>query len=828
MAKRRKNHRVACAARQTAHPTPNRPVIGLTAVLLGLTVGAAVVGAAPAAAQVTGEAAGTARAFTVPAGPLDRTLNAFASAAGVELAVDPGLLQGRSSQGLSGRYSVSGGFAELLRGHGLQAARDANGRYALSRAAQPAQGPATAGGVAVLPAVTVTGRAATVTAPYAGGQVATGGRVGLLGDKDFMETPFSTVSYTDKFIEDQQAKDITEVIAKTDPAVFSNGVSGAWSENYSIRGFSSGTTDVTIGGLVGMAPYYRTSPEMFERIEVLKGPSALLNGMPPGGSVGGAVNLVPKRAGNEPLTRLTTTYMSDSQFGGHVDLGRRFGENKEFGVRFNGAYRDGEGAVDHQDKKTKLGSLGLDWRGERVRLSADLYHSEDRVDGVTRGIGLATGVAVPRAPKPETLLNPSWSYVQNKDEAAIARGEVDVTDDLTAYAAIGTSRSQYAYNGAISAQVLNAAGDFRTTMGQLGFTVRKVSGEVGLRGKFQTGDVKHQWALNATRYSDNQREYGRRSVPGADWTTNIYNPVWGPAAVMVLPPTLHTETRLISYGLADTLSFAEDRVQLTLGVRRQTVRTDNFNVTTGALASRYDAGATSPAAALLLKATDHVSLYANYIEGLSKGQTAPMTAANAGELFAPYKTKQKEVGVKVDFGDFTHTLSLFEIERPSSYTDPVTNIFSFGGEQRNRGVEWGFFGSPLEGVRLMGGVAYVDPKVTKTVVAANQGKTATGVPKLQGKLGVEWDVPVVPGLTLTGNMTAVSKQYISADNSLSVAGHTIFDLGARYAVEAAGRPLTLRGTVNNVTNKAYWGMPLLSSMALGAPRTVMLSATADF
>src|SRR5690606_274581 len=109
-----------------------------------------------------------------------------------------------------------------------------------------------------------------------------------------------------------------------------------------------------------------------------------------------------------------------------------------------------------------------------------------------------------------------------------------------------------------------------------------------------------------------------------------------------------------------------------------------------------------------------------------KGQSAPATAANAGELFAPFKTKQKEIGLKVDLGDFTHTLALFEIERPSSYTDPVTNVFSFGGEQRNQGVEWGFFGEPLRGVRLIGGVAYIDPKVTKAAVAANEGKQATG------------------------------------------------------------------------------------------------------
>lgn len=72
------------------------------------------------------------------------------------------------------------------------------------------------------------------------------------------------------------------------------------------------------------------------------------------------------------------------------------------------------------------------------------------------------------------------------------------------------------------------------------------------------------------------------------------------------------------------------------------------------------------------------------------------------------------------------------------------------------------------------------------------------------------------------------KRYIDTSNSLSVAGRTIYDVGARYATKVAGRPLTLRATVHNLTNKAYWSMPQWTSLAMGAPRTVMLSATVDF
>ncbi|NIF29014.1 TonB-dependent siderophore receptor [Pantoea sp. Tr-811] len=684
---------------------------------------------------------------------------------------------------------------------------------------------------AELPATLIDAQAnAADTLPpvYAGGQVATGGRVGLLGNKDFMETPFSTVSYTDAYIQDLQARDITDVIAATDPSVFSNGLTGTYSENYSIRGFQTSVSDMTVDGLFGMAPYYRASPEMYERIEVLKGPSALLNGMPPGGSVGGIVNLIPKRAGDTPLTRVTATYASDSQLGGHVDVGRRFGEGNQFGVRFNGMYRDGDTAMDDQRQRNVLSALALDWRGERAKLSLDLFDTDDHIRGQNRGMGLAAGVPVPRPPSNNTLLNPDWAYVETKDKGLILRGEYELSDQLLAYGAFGTSKTDYHYSGALTATVLNSAGDFRTDMGQLQMQIHKTSAEVGLRGHFDTFGIGHQWSLNATEYSDTQKDFGRRGA-GASWTTNLYHPVWGPKAPEAWPAIAHTENDLKSYGIADTLSVLDERVQLTLGVRRQEVVTDTFNVTTGARNKPgYDTHATTPAAAVLFKLTDELSLYANYIEGLSKGAAAPITAANYGDVFAPYKSKQKEVGLKLDLGTFSHTLALYEIKRPGSMTDPVTNIYSFGGEQRNRGVEWSFFGAPLPSLRLMGGVAHVDPKLTKTQGGSNDGKTATAYPKLQGKLGIEVDIPWLEGLTLTGNVTSQSKQYLDASNSLSIPGYTIFDAGARYVTHVASKPVTVRTNITNLGDKDYWGVPLTQSLGLGASRTYQLSTTVDF
>jgi outer membrane receptor protein involved in Fe transport len=101
-----------------------------------------------------------------------------------------------------------------------------------------------------------------------------------------------------------------------------------------------------MNGLFGLAPSTRIPLEMIERVEVLKGPGSLANGVGPSGSVGGSINVVTKRAADVPLTRLTTTYMGKAQFGTHLDVGRRFGEDNQWGVRVNGVLRNGEGNID--------------------------------------------------------------------------------------------------------------------------------------------------------------------------------------------------------------------------------------------------------------------------------------------------------------------------------------------------------------------------------------------------------------------------------------------------------------------------------------------------
>ncbi|WP_268629431.1 TonB-dependent receptor plug domain-containing protein, partial [Escherichia coli] len=166
-------------------------------------------------------------------------------------------------------------------------------------------------------------------------------------------------SYTAQTIQDQQAGSIADVLTTSDSSVRASIGSGNRYDALTIRGFRVDNDEIALNGLYGLVPAYRINPDPVERIEVLRGAGAFLNGMLPWGSVGGSVNIVTKRADDAPLTRFTTEYASDSRWGGHLDLGRRFGDQNQYGLRVNGAFRGGQPRIDGQSTQNGSGSLGL-------------------------------------------------------------------------------------------------------------------------------------------------------------------------------------------------------------------------------------------------------------------------------------------------------------------------------------------------------------------------------------------------------------------------------------------------------------------------------------
>ena len=661
----------------------------------------------------------------------------------------------------------------------------------------------------------------------AGGQVARGARLGMLGNKDVMDTPFSVTSYTAKTLADLQTVTVADALER-DPSVRSTGQTGGIVDSFFVRGFAIGEGnlgELAYDGVYGVAPNYRAFTEYAERVEVLKGPGALMYGISPNSGVGGVINIVPKRPLDQDLTRFTGSYASDTQVGGHLDISRRFGEENQFGVRFNGSLQGGDTAVDDQHRDVGVGAIALDYRGERLRLNLDYISQKESFEGASRPFTLAPGVQVPSAPNGRTSLPQKWGWSDTTEQSALLGGEYDLSDSLTVFAHAGGGRSDVKRLSDQVPRILNDAGDTSNIPGYYKFNVDRSTADVGLRAQFATGPITHTTTLMATRYQD---ELSRGINNGTEIRSNIYHPVDTPKQNLRAPKVLRiSESELSGVALTDTLGFLDERIQLTLGVRRQDIESRNYSAA-GVVSSRYKDAATTPLVGVVVKPWDDVSLYYNYVEGLSKGDIAPGSAVNAGEAFAPYKSKQHEIGVKYEHGTFMTTLALFQIEKPSGEIG-AGNVFSVQAEQRNRGIELSMFGEVAQGTRLMGGVTLLDGELTDSAIAANRGNQPVGVPDVQANLWAEYDTPWLEGFTLTGGAIYTDSQYINQANTQELESWTRFDAGARYATNIEGRPTTFRANVQNVFDREYWsGVASYGAFSPGYPRTFELSATIDF
>ncbi|MEI2415672.1 TonB-dependent receptor [Orrella sp. JC864] len=675
-----------------------------------------------------------------------------------------------------------------------------------------------------------------LAAPYAGGQVATGGRIGILGTRDNMETPFSVTSYTNELIQDRQARSVADVL-QNDPGVRMGRGFGNFQETYFIRGFILYSDDIAYNGLYGMLPRQYIASEFFERVEVLRGASTFLSGAAPAGTTtGGAINLVPKRAPNEPLTRVTAGAGSGGQASLSTDVARRYNEDR-FGIRFNAVARGGDTAVDDESSRLGAGLLGLDWRGENVRLSADIGWQDNRLKRTRPSVRVSGLDTLPDAPKASSNWAQSWTHSNERDTFATLRGEYDFNDRITGWAAFGVRDSKEDNLLAGLSLTDGRTGDgtsyrFDNVREELVHT-----GEVGLRAKARTGAVGHEFVVSANYYDHREKNAAGMT---ASLATNLYEPVsyaksdFGPftwAGGDLDDPGLLGRTRTRSFALGDTMSFVDERVLLTLGLRHQRIATRSYNYSADQLTDSYAASRNSPAAGLVFKIDPRFSVYANYIENLVKGATAPSDAINAGTTLKPYVSRQKEIGLKYDGGSLGAGLALFSTNRKSGQMDE-NDFFSASGEDRHQGAELTVFGEAARNVRVLGGVTWLDAKRRDTGTEGLDGKRVIGVPRWQANLGAEWDIPGVDGLTVDGRLVYTGSSYADAANTLRVPSWTRFDAGLRYVTDVADRLVVLRARVENIANRDYWatvgGYPGQGHLTLGTPRTFWLSASMEF
>lgn len=674
---------------------------------------------------------------------------------------------------------------------------------------------------------------------YAGGQVASGGRVGILGSLSNMDSPFSVSSYTSRYIEELQATTVADVI-RHDPSVRTARGFGNFQESFFIRGFLTASDDIAYNGLFGLLPRQSTAAELAERIEVLHGAGGFLYGAAPsGGGIGGTINVLPKRASEAPLTHVGVGYGSGAQRYIKADISRRFADNAA-GVRVNAVRRTGGTGVDGEHARLDLYTVGMDWRGERLRLSADVGYQEHKLREIRPSVTLKAGLtALPDTPSNTRNFAQPWTYSNEKTIFGTVRGEYDLNDAITLWAAYGMKHGKE--DNQLAGLTVTDALTGNGTMSRFDNSRRDdvKTGELGLRATVETGPVLHELVAAASVYDHKEKNAW---AMGAALESNLYRPIDHSLPPITFSggdlssPKLVGRTKLTSYTLGDLMYMWDDRVELMLGVRHQVMESRSYAYGTAELQRKDRQRHTSPAVGLVFKLTDEWALYGNYTESLAQGAIAPTTynnlpVENAGQRLSAFVAKQKEVGVKYDSGSLGGGLTFFTTTKPRALVNNQLR-FEESGKDRHNGVELSFYGQLSDSLRLLGGVTMLDAKQKQTGDVNSDGKRVIGVPRWQGNVGLTWDVPKVAGLSFDTQVIATGSRYADSSNTINVPGWMRWDVGASYSRKVSGVPITVRASIENVANKSYWssvgGYPNNGYLVLSQPRTFMLSVSAEF
>ncbi len=145
------------------------------------------------------------------------------------------------------------------------------------------------------------------------------------------------------------------------------------------------------------------------------------------------------------------------------------------------------------------------------------------------------------------------------------------------------------------------------------------------------------------------------------------------------------------------------------------------------------------------------------------------------------------------------------------------------GTEVHQGFELTATGHVTRNLNVIVGGTIMDLKVTKTDTASLLGKKPTGVSDTLAKIYLDYSLPWVPGLSVSGGAYHNGTMYKDSANLQKISGSTIFDLGLHYATAIAEHKVRFDLNIANLTNRNYWA----TSYSLGIPRNVAFSVKVD-
>ena len=664
----------------------------------------------------------------------------------------------------------------------------------------------------------------------AGGQIGIESRVGIFGDLPVRLTPFSVKSYSSIFLENRQALTLTDVL-DSDASFSSGAPTSKASPNADVflsRGFRS--TDVAVNGLFDLNV---NMPDMYfvERVDVFSGPSAFVMGAPR--SIGGVVNLVPKRADQRPYLLLEPSYLGKSVYGGRLDASGRRGPQGALGARANALYREGEGEIRDSRLLNGGAALGLDYRSKTVLLSLDTQYLRNFNRAFQYVLLLGPGLDQLPPTMPTNLsTQPTWMSFSTAETLILGRADINLSPKWVITTGSGFSHSSVSYPGYCPAFLLDYSGTVLCEQFNQASVPENYSTDVGLRGKVHTGGVSHVLLGGWNRVHDTAR-YGDFNNYGPSQPYNLYTS-YRPKSPNYSFPVVSLDNVVDDQStkgwyLGDIAGLMNDRLLLTGGFRRTTMRGNETLRGNTSPSSQFHESAFTPSAAGLFKLNARVSIYGNFIQALEPGWIAPPDTNNAGQIFPPMVSNQFEVGAKAQLRGWISTLALYRISEANGVVNGATNppTFTQEGRQVNKGVELNFAGDFYRSLHAILSASFIDSQQGSTGDPTIEGKRTAIVPGETARANLNWDIPHAKGLAFDSNLMETGSAPFDVVNSRRVPSWTRLDLGARYAI-GREKPITIRAQVENVSDNQFWISVFSGGLAPAGPRVVNVSISKSF
>ena len=676
--------------------------------------------------------------------------------------------------------------------------------------------------------------------------------LGVLGKANAFTAPITVVNYDEQALNNTEARTLVDAVAKKDASVWQFGGESNTLTGLYFRGYQLDARQFSVNGLAGMYGTQGTASVQVGSAQLIKGASTAVNGMDPEGAVSGSVNIETKKAADEGNRKIGLGWFSNNRAQGTFDLGQRFGENKEFGVRANGKLRHGDTPRHGYSEDNKEFALNADYRGEKLRVAFDSIYAKRKTNGGRarmQDIQNANGRLFD-APEGKVNLAPSWQAQNTRGQTNMLTFEWDAFENAQITGGIGYNNARY-YGNFASPTVTSSGLTYNSGRARLtDQRFKTLSMNLTARGEFETGPVSHNWSTAFDRIDRKRTTYQgarqtRSSVidPSIDIPTQLakldsnLGSAWNPT------PSLDTVIKVNSLAVSDTLGFADNKYRLTLGGRFQAVEQKNKLNGRKADASRF-----SPMLMAAWVPQPDLVVYGNYMEDLEPSDIRTDDDGHV-TMADPRVSRQFEVGVRKNWGDFVTTLNAFQIKRPGYWRGNTTSGTDFaarknaglaysGSEQgieRSRGIEFNTYANLLnKTLRPTFGLMYLQSTVKDYPNFADNLVNGVQVanPRVIAKAGVEWDTPFAKGLTLNGNVSYFGKSYQDTQKQYAFPSYTLVDVGARYKTKLGKNTLTVSSSVENLFNKNYWqvqrGQYDRSFAVVGMPRTYWLKAELDF